>query len=68
MFRQRLTVLVKNKNLSWVFAFSKCSSDELSSLLFLTPLRWKHIGAITFIGDISAEFSGVLGASYWFTA
>jgi hypothetical protein len=52
------------------FEFSKCSSDEMSSLPFLTCFEWKHIGGITFIGDIAKlqNFFAVLVASYWLTA
>ncbi len=36
--------------------FSKCSSDEMSPLqLFSWRCRWKHIGEITFIGEISTD-------------
>ncbi len=49
IFWQKWIVLGKNKDLSWFFKCSKCSSDEMSSLPFSTLLRWKHIGELTFL-------------------
>ncbi len=51
-----MKALGKNKNIYWLFLFSKCSSDEMSSLLIPMRFRWKHNGEIKFIGEISSKF------------
>ncbi len=53
-------------DLRFFLEFSKGSSDLMSLLPFPTRFKCKHIGEITFIGDISTKFFPVLIVSYWF--
>jgi hypothetical protein len=39
-----------------IFEFSKCSSDEMSSLPFPSRFRWKHMGEIKLLEDTSTKF------------
>ncbi len=48
--------VTKLPHLTVLLEFSKGSSDLMSSLPFPTRIRWKHIGEITFIGDVSTKF------------
>ncbi len=56
IFGQKRTGLRVNKyGTSPGLWISKCSSDEMSSLPFLSRFKWKHFGELIFIGDTSKE-------------